>query len=171
MQPASEYLCIHFLKINYNGHVTFGTNYNNFNPFTINSTSPTVLAIFAPYFSDNDLRRTPSVLQYRLTTNPIDLNLANTLIRGQGFTTFTSSYCVIATWENLKYYVSDANQRNNPSFNEQNTYQAALCTDGTDGHVIYHYLKMQWARSQDTSTNFATVSILFFCCCLFVCFS
>lgn len=143
--------------INYNGHVTFGAQFKAFDPFMVNSTDPNINAIFNVYFSDNDLRRPNGLLYYRLSQRNDDLTKANNLIRSKGFTTFTSTYCLIATWDNLRYYISDRNQRENPIYSEENTYQLVLCTDGNDGHYIYHYNKLEWTRSQDTTTNFATV--------------
>jgi len=88
----------------------------------------------------------------------VDLDKANTLIRGRGFTTFSSTYCIIATWDKLRYYIRDPAQRDNVNFREENTYQGILCTDGQTGHPIYQYRSMEWSRSQDEETNFATVS-------------
>ena len=156
-------LTIFPFQVNFNGHITFGARWRTQDPFTVNTTSPSVLAIFNVFYSDNDPRRFPGLIYSRVTTRPEDLNLANSLIRGQGFTTFSSSYCIIATFENLKYYVADENERFDPAFFEQNTYQITLCTDGVDGHYIYQYNKLEWGRSQDITTNFATVSSYLFC--------
>lgn len=144
--------------INYNGHVTFGAAFNAYDPLLFNSTSQSN-PIFNVFFSDNDLRRSPGLLYHRLSTRQSDLNFADSLIRGRGYTNFQSKYCIIATWEDIKYYIRNENSRSDPNLQQENTYQLALCTDGVDGHYIYHYHKLEWARSQDTSTNFATVGL------------
>ena len=149
-------------QINYNGHITFGARHGSFDPTTVTRLAPGVTAMFNVFYSDNDLRRPNGQMYYRLSQQSSDLNRANNLIRGRGFTTFSASYCLIATWEKVKFYVAQEANRVLPETQMENTYQEILCTDGNDGHVIYQYQDMQWTRSQDPTTEFATVSSLSF---------
>ena len=166
--PYLTYLCVKkifnvnncnfIFQINFNGHVTFGAAHDKFDTFSVNATSSSVTAIFNVFFSDNDIRRPDGAFYHRLSSTVSDRSAADAIIRGRGFTTFSSSYCLIVTWEKVKYYVSDASRRDLPQFQQENTYQEILCTDGNEGHVIYHYQDMQWTKSEDPSTNPATVS-------------
>lgn len=138
------------IYINLNGHLTFGSSFKDFSPEQLNTTGRDIIAV---YYSDNDLRRSNGLLHYRFTTDSTDLSTANILIRREGFSSFSAQYCIVATWENVKYYIRTAADRANPNFQQENTYQVVVCTDGTQGHTIFHYNKLQWSRSQDTSTK------------------
>lgn len=161
---AYIYICLLFVftnwQINYNGHITFGARHGSFDPTTAapSRLAAGVTAMFNVFFSDNDLRRPNGQMYYRFSNVAADLSKANNLIRGRGFTTFSASYCLVATWEKVRFYVANENDRSKPETQPENTYQEILCTDGNDGHVIYQYQDMQWTRSQDPTTEFATVN-------------
>lgn len=115
--------------------------------------------IFATYFSDNDLRRPNGLLYYRFTTDQSDLSKAKQIINQQGFLSFNPEYCIVSTWENVKYFV--INDRDNLNLQQENTYQLILCSDGQDTQPIYQYYKIEWSRSE-VNSNHATVIFLIF---------
>ena len=148
-----------YLQINYNGHITFSGPYNDHSPKPLNETGRN---IFGVYFSDNALYRPNGLLHYRITQDTTDLAKAKSWIDEQlspDSNSFIIQYCIVATWENVKYYVRNASHENRPDTQQENTYQLILCTNGVEGHVIYQYYKLEWAKSQDKDTNYATVRL------------
>ena len=114
-------------------------------------------SIFGIYFSDNDLRRPNGLLHYRFTTDQNDISKAKQIINQQGFSSFNPEYCIVSTWENVKYFV--INNRDSPTLQQENTYQLILCSDGQESQPIYQYYKIEWSRSQ-VNSNHATVIFL-----------
>ena len=97
------------MQVSSNGLLSFNRSTNFFNPVLFpNSTSYSY--IVAPFWADHDPRPAGQISYAVYSTNSEVLSTVNRFIRQQTGTNFEGSWMLVAYWDNIPEYQSDADK-------------------------------------------------------------
>jgi len=124
--------------VNTNGLLSFGTNINTYRADLV---LPLGLPVIAPFLADVDTRMSGDVY-YRETRDPSLLDMAAREIhpnfpRRRNFQPLS---LFIVTWDHVGYFYQQ--------FDQTNTFQVVIASDGVDSFVMFLYPEITWIRSQ-----------------------
>ncbi len=107
-----------------------------------------------PYWNDHDLRGDGSSINYKVYTREqggrvsgAKLDSISRLISNKHKISFSGIWMLVAEWDSAPAYPFNAEQP------LRNTYQAVVCTDGTQTFAVYTYNceQLQWESGEGSS--------------------
>ena len=107
-----------------------------------------------PYWNDHDLRGNGSSINYKVYTREqggrvsgAKLDSISRLISNKHNISFSGIWMLVAEWDSAPAYPFNADQP------LRNTYQAVVCTDGTQTFAVYTYNceQLQWESGEGSS--------------------
>ncbi|XP_069461015.1 alpha-tectorin-like isoform X2 [Ambystoma mexicanum] len=122
------------IYVNNNGHLSFNRSSNHYTPMPFPATQMPPLV--APFWADINNKRHGNIM-HRQSQEPELLELVTSHINSSfPYLKFQAGWAFVATYDRVRYYGSNSSK--------ENTFQAALTTDGNLSFIIFNYGHMEW---------------------------